>query len=360
MNASKNFEYSIEFFNREREKEEILHILKTEPQLLNFIYGPMNSGKTALITNLIEELSSNYVVFYTNLRARDFSDGIGLLRDLFGKTDGMFKKLFGESDVQKTNETTKAKIYSGIPASEKSLNEWFKEENRVFLFTHIKDIMRDMESSGKHPVWIIDEIQMMDKYVDKFTIYNLFQFFIRLTKELHLCYIFVLSSDILFIKKVHEIARLDGRANYIVVDDFDEETARKFLKKYKFSDEDANYAIDNFGGKIGNLIQAIYKKKWGKELSEVVDSYKNITESSIWRRLSELKLTDGELFKKVIEVFKEFENSDVADCSRVDYKALNFLIKAGILFSDLYSDTVKPQSKIDLLAIREILKEMKF
>ncbi|OQX20834.1 MAG: hypothetical protein BWK75_04485, partial [Candidatus Altiarchaeales archaeon A3] len=38
----------MEFFNRESEKEEILNILKTEPQLINFIYGPINSGKTTL------------------------------------------------------------------------------------------------------------------------------------------------------------------------------------------------------------------------------------------------------------------------------------------------------------------------
>ncbi|OQX20421.1 MAG: hypothetical protein BWK75_04830 [Candidatus Altiarchaeales archaeon A3] len=67
----------IEFFDREREKEEILHILRTEPNFINFIHEPINSGKTTLITNLIENLTSvpseisnrsempdNYVVIY--------------------------------------------------------------------------------------------------------------------------------------------------------------------------------------------------------------------------------------------------------------------------------------------------------
>ena len=46
MNTTKNFESDTEFFNMEKEKQEILNILKVKPQLLNFIYSPINSGKT--------------------------------------------------------------------------------------------------------------------------------------------------------------------------------------------------------------------------------------------------------------------------------------------------------------------------
>ncbi|PKP58497.1 MAG: hypothetical protein CVT88_07175, partial [Candidatus Altiarchaeales archaeon HGW-Altiarchaeales-1] len=60
----------IEFFDREKERWEIMQILESEPQLLNFIYGPINSGKTTLITNLIENLPDDYVVFYVNLRRK--------------------------------------------------------------------------------------------------------------------------------------------------------------------------------------------------------------------------------------------------------------------------------------------------
>ncbi len=120
--------------------------------------------------------------------------------------------------------------------------------------------MKNMESKGKHLVWIIDEIQMVDKIVDQFTIFSLFKFFIHLTKELHLCHVFILSSDILFIKKIYDIARLQGRADYILIDDFDEDTAGKFLKKYKFTGEEVKYVVDNFGGKPGYLMNRLMQK----------------------------------------------------------------------------------------------------
>jgi AAA+ ATPase superfamily predicted ATPase len=39
----------IEFYNREKEIKAIRNILNTEPTLITFIYGPINSGKTELI-----------------------------------------------------------------------------------------------------------------------------------------------------------------------------------------------------------------------------------------------------------------------------------------------------------------------
>ncbi|OQX19868.1 MAG: hypothetical protein BWK75_05265, partial [Candidatus Altiarchaeales archaeon A3] len=72
-----------EFFDREKEKEEILNVLKGKPQFINFIYGPINSGKTTLITNLIEEMPDNYVVFYINLRRKLITKYGDFIRVLF-------------------------------------------------------------------------------------------------------------------------------------------------------------------------------------------------------------------------------------------------------------------------------------
>ncbi|WP_456418890.1 ATP-binding protein, partial [Methanocaldococcus infernus] len=42
----------MKFFNREKEIREILSILEFEPNFIYFIYGPLNSGKTALINEV--------------------------------------------------------------------------------------------------------------------------------------------------------------------------------------------------------------------------------------------------------------------------------------------------------------------
>ena len=46
----------MKFFNREKEIREILNLIKVEPKLINIIYGPINSGKTALIKAVITSL----------------------------------------------------------------------------------------------------------------------------------------------------------------------------------------------------------------------------------------------------------------------------------------------------------------
>jgi len=73
----------IEFFNRESETEEIVNVLKFNPRLITFIYGPINSGKTSLIMNLIENLPEDYVVFYINLRGKFISNYNDFVESLF-------------------------------------------------------------------------------------------------------------------------------------------------------------------------------------------------------------------------------------------------------------------------------------
>jgi AAA+ ATPase superfamily predicted ATPase len=55
----------IEFHNRVRELKEITKILDVEPSLITFVYGPINSGKTTLVSHLIEGLPEEYVVILT-------------------------------------------------------------------------------------------------------------------------------------------------------------------------------------------------------------------------------------------------------------------------------------------------------
>jgi AAA+ ATPase superfamily predicted ATPase len=73
----------IEFYNREKETMELTRILSTDPTLITFIYGPINSGKTELITNLIKHLPKSQKVFYINLRGRFISNCDEFIKVLF-------------------------------------------------------------------------------------------------------------------------------------------------------------------------------------------------------------------------------------------------------------------------------------
>ncbi|MEA1894258.1 MAG: ATP-binding protein [Euryarchaeota archaeon] len=73
----------IEFYNREKGTMELARILGTYPTLITFIYGPINSGKTELITNLIKTLPESQKVFYINLRGRFISNYDEFIKVLF-------------------------------------------------------------------------------------------------------------------------------------------------------------------------------------------------------------------------------------------------------------------------------------
>ncbi len=87
--------------------------------------------------------------------------------------------------------------------------------------------------------------------INDFLIYELFNYFINLTKEKYLCHVFCISSDSLFIEKVYNEAMLDGRAKYVLVDDFDKNG------KYEGIDYD----------KVINAL-SLFKKEY------VIDEYK--------------------------------------------------------------------------------------
>ena len=61
------------FYDREKEEAGLMTILNNRPNLVHFIYGPINSGKTSLIMKVLENLPENTLYFYINFRGRDVS-----------------------------------------------------------------------------------------------------------------------------------------------------------------------------------------------------------------------------------------------------------------------------------------------
>jgi len=346
----------IEFFDREKEAEEIINILKAEPRLINFIYGPINSGKTTLINNLVENLPPDYVVFYINLRGKFISDYEDFIRAMFRVEKNKDLKEILKDLAVKTEKTIRHT--GGLPINESVLESLFKKKTEEDVFEFLEDYFKDI-SKTKIPVFIIDELQVIgDLKIDEYLIYRLFNFFIRLTKELHLCHVFAVSSDSLFIEKVYNEAMLQGRARYLLVDDFDLTDAKRFLKKYKFTEYERKIALDYLGGKPAHLVELIDAKLGNKSLEKVAKRILEIRKGQIEEVLYSLKDENKELFDKVIAVLKNFDSDD-----KIKYvhatKDIRFLARQNILFADSVKRIIRPQSKNDLIAIREILREMK-
>ena len=60
-------------------------------------------------------------------------------------------------------------------------------------------------------------------------------------------------------------------------------------------------------------------------------------------------------YEKLVGALKKFVDREAIDMNEVDEISKVFLVKKNILFVDPRRKLIKPQSKLDLLAIREVI-----
>jgi len=324
------------FFDRERELEKLLRFASAEPNLITFVYGPINSGKTALMTEFVKRLPDEHVVFYINLRGRFINSYEDFMKVLFSVRDGSLKQLLAEL-------LKSGLAYGGIPVPEKVFRKLLEDEKEdPFLF--LEEYFRELGEKGRRPILILDELQVIgDLKLDGPLIYRLFNFFVRLTKETHLSHVFVVTSDSLFIEKVYSEAMLQGRAEYFLVDDFDGETALEFLKSLGLNDDEAELVGGYLGGKPVYLVEAVKHR----------DELKEWCERTLRLRVQSINaLISGR--RGLMVLLKKFADRDAIPFDGRVSKALKELVKANVLFVDPLNGVVKPQGRLELLAIREV------
>ena len=352
----------ITFHDREKEMKEIMKILDTEPSLITFVYGPINSGKTTMVSHLIKELPDEYAPFYVNLRGRFITDYEDFLNVLF--------EIDEDGRVDNVTEYAKSILkdlgaVSGIPIPINLFEQIFeKKDKSKDMFKYIERFFVEI-SKKRTPVLIIDELQVIgDLKVDDLLIYKLFNFFIRLTKELHLAHVFAISSDSLFIEDVHSEAMLEDRCRYLPVDDFDRETTTAFLEEYGLSDEEKELAWHHCGGKPICLVELINAEEREKKVNGML----TLRTGEIETRLKLVKELGDEImigsrrcdvpYEKLASTLKMFLTRDEIGMNEVDEVSKRYLVKENILFVDPLTTMMKPQSRLNLLAVREVMKDV--
>lgn len=351
------------FHDREREINEVMRILDSEPSLITFIYGPINSGKTTLINHLTEELPDEYVVFYINLRTKFLSSYDEFIESLFEmemETDGSSRKR-KETLAELVSSVTKV---AGIPINKEFLDYVFKDNKPKNAFSYIIKLFEEVKNSGKQPVLILDELQKIgDVKVNGFLIYELFNFFIDLTKELHLAHVFVMTSDSLFIEQIYSEAMLEDRCRYLLVDDFDEETTMAFLEANGLSEGEKELVWHHCGGKPICLVELASAEEREKKVGAML----TLRTGEIETRLKLIKELGGEIliggkrcdvsYEKLASALKMFVTRSEIGMNEVDEISKRYLVKENVLFVDLLTTMMRPQSRMNLLAVREMMRD---
>jgi len=156
------------FYNREKEIKELRVVLSGEPNLVWFVYGPINSGKTALLMNVFENLPEDYIVFYINFRWRDVSSVEDLLQVLFEVRYEESKKTVKEFIKELIKAGGKAlEKFKGIPISEKLFNILFGSPKKVDdVFRYLEILFEEIVKEGLRPVFVLDEMQTIKEIVN--------------------------------------------------------------------------------------------------------------------------------------------------------------------------------------------------
>ncbi|CAB50111.1 ATP-binding protein, putative [Pyrococcus abyssi GE5] len=322
------------FFDREKELEELTDLVSSKPSMITFTYGPINSGKTTLLIEFSKRLPREYIVFNINLRGRFIREEKDFIKVLFMKKE--------ESESIKNS-------YKGIPIPEGILNEILENP---FLF--LEEYFEEINNSGRIPVLILDELQVIgDLRIDDLLIYKLFNFFVRLTKELHLAHVFVATSDSLFLERVHGEAMLHGRSRFMLVDDFDERTTLEFLTSNGLSEEEAKIAWHYLGGKPSYLVDLLQRSR-----IRVEDYCKEALKWRTSQILDSLYTLKGRKLRKVIELLSKFRENDEITYGPLSEEIV-WSVRNNILFADPRERKLRPQGRLEKHAIELALEKLR-
>ena len=353
-----------EFVDREREKRELKAVLSGRPNLVYFVYGPINSGKTALLMKVAEELPEDYRIFYINFRG--FEGGYPkFTRAFFELGDkSLWEKLKEKMPIVAAAveyiEGVAKKINTAIELPGeviRMLQVGGEDPEKIDLFHYLERLMKKFVEGRKKPVLILDEMQVLKdelNAVGQPLLARLFNFAVRMTKETHLCHVLCATSDCLFVDLVYNNARLEGRAKYLLVDDLEKGTAFRMYEEFGF--EDKELVWEYIGGKIGDIVSLFEEKKRGYSEGEAL---KRMFKDQVARLKDFLEaVAEGERgnvnIKEVKEALRKIKEEEIR-FDEIPRKIRQFLIQENILFYNPLEGMVRPQSRLLWRAIREVM-----
>ena len=335
----------MKFWDREKEKEELKAYLKSEPNAILFVYGPKSSGKSTLLNKVVEELpKENYIYYWYDLREKVvtgyetilklFFKKKGWLRRVMEKAPGMFKIPIGAFEFD---------------ASE--LQEIFNKERDAFEEMRIQ--LEVNKERNKMPVIVFDELQKLKGvYINgkREFVSELFNFFVRLTKVLHLSHVIVMSSDTFFIEEVYNDSTLVNTSRYFLVDFFDDKTTQKILEDEGFSKAKAKEIAELIGG-VPWMIEEVIKGR-----NEALNSLYREVKGNVREIMTGIYEQDEKMYELAVEFLKKLIGEGKCKLLKEDRKVAKILVEKELLFYDPLDGVVRFQTELHHRAADELLK----
>ncbi len=266
MNTLKPFTNVPPFINRAEEIYYLQSWIAEKPKNILFLYGPKSSGKTTLIYRFIEQNLSNgkYDIKQFNLRELLLVNYESFLRAFF--------ELKHSEQVKETRQYD-LKVFKLSVETLKGL-----ESKKLDPFIVMKRELEKSNKKGKRPIIIIDELQALDEvYINGGCelLNEMFNFFVAMTKESHLCHVVIASSDGYFIERIYQDSKLKKTSEFMEVKYLQKSDVMDWLSDLKTYSKITDYVLSNrqrqaiwdfFGGScweisnfLGNLLNIAHK-----------------------------------------------------------------------------------------------------
>ncbi|MBI4649373.1 MAG: hypothetical protein HY738_22930, partial [Bacteroidia bacterium] len=145
-------------------------------------------------------------------------------------------------------------------------------------FKLIEKKLLSARNRGKQPVIIVDEIQLLKNIRingEGYLIDELFNLFVRLTKEIHTAHVVLSTSDSYFIEEIYNNAKLMQTTKFCFVDHFSAEIVISWLKEENFNPEEINLVLNALGGSPWELQEMLESKRKGKSVEEICEYFIN-------------------------------------------------------------------------------------
>ncbi len=238
----------VPFIDREEEIEFFKERFKEEPQKTLFVYGPKSTGKTTTIEYVVENhlLQDNlYNVKYINFRGKMVVDYDSFIDAIIEEKDDEYDK---EEELNRNYN-----LLNAFRLEAKSIKKYKQKRKNLF------DILLDeFKKTGKKNILIIDEIQILEDIYfngEKELLKEFLNFCVRLTKELHISHVVILTSNTIFLNRIYNDSKLKLTSDFKLIGHPKKEIAIKLLKDLEYSDDKIDLALEYYGTTLTLLIK---------------------------------------------------------------------------------------------------------
>jgi AAA+ ATPase superfamily predicted ATPase len=368
---STKFQVTEEFFNRKKEKTNIINTLNSSPQL-TIISGGNDTGKSALINNvLFNEIPQNKLcLIHVNFRDSLCNTVHNLTYSLVKSIPQSFYQKIGEAFPNHSVKSLST-ILGTVEFHEKQEKKYTIEDLEKTLASIQSAIPSSSLWNGKLiPVLFIDEankLKNLDKTdLGRHALEHFIDWIVKYTKETPKFHILLATSDSFF---VHYMRTMTAeRCEYMTIGDLDYDEARKYfdficesspqhqdlLKKLDFKNDIYDYvggrlflikkAVNNYinnGNKCANSTMLYTRfSKYKEALNSKNGSYgkvnfKNLVawENKTLRKYMTLVAENG---------FANFDDNDIE---------VNELL--SMVESNLFNYRITPPTNEDIIGLKE-------